>query len=102
FAYANNEIASTASAFAYDATRGSMTLLQTVSTLPAGYPGKDNTTAEAEVDAKGRFLYVSNRGHDSIAVFAIGSDGRLTAVEQASTLGKTPRNFKIDPTGSYL
>ena len=54
------------------------------------------------MDAKGRFLYASNRGHDSIAVFAIAKNGRLTPVEYVPTQGKAPRSFRIDPTGNYL
>jgi 6-phosphogluconolactonase len=76
--------------------------VQTVSTLPAGFSGT-NSTAEIQTDAAGRFLYVSNRGYDSIAVFAIDPPtGKLTAVEHVSTQGKTPRNFSLDPTGRYL
>ena len=101
YAFVNNEMASTVTALTYDPARGSFQEQQTISTLPKGFSGQ-STTAESEVDAKGRFLYVSNRGHDSIAVFAIGTDGKLTEVEHASTQGKTPRNFKIDPTGQYL
>ena len=101
FAYVNNELGSSVTVFAYDAPRGALKEMQTVSTLPLGFSGH-NDTAEAEVDARGRFLYVSNRGHDSIAVFAIGANGTLTPVEHASTAGKAPRHFKIDPTGAYL
>ncbi|MGO9094127.1 MAG: lactonase family protein [Bryobacteraceae bacterium] len=102
FAYAINELASTVTAFSYDAARGALSELQTVSTLPGGFLG-DSTTAEVQVDAAGRFLYGSNRGHDSIAVFAIdAATGTLTPVEYVSTRGRTPRNFRIDPTGAYL
>jgi 6-phosphogluconolactonase len=102
FAYAINELASTVTAFSYDAARGALSELQTVSTLPGGFLG-DSTTAEVQVDAAGRFLYGSNRGHDSIAVFAIdAATGTLTPVEHVSTRGRTPRNFGIDPTGGYL
>jgi 6-phosphogluconolactonase len=102
FAYAINELASTVMAFSYDAARGALSELQTVSTLPSGFLG-DSTTAEVQVDAAGRFLYGSNRGHDSIAVFAIdAATGTLTPVEYVSTRGRTPRNFRIDPTGRYL
>ena len=101
FAYVVNEMGSSVTAFRYDALRGALTELQTLSTLPKDFSGEDQS-AELEVDAKGRFLYASNRGHDSIAVFAIGRDGKLTLVENASTQGKTPRNFKIDPTGAFL
>jgi 6-phosphogluconolactonase len=102
FAYVINELASTVAAFSYDAARGAFTELQTISTLPKDFAG-NSTTAEVQVDPAGRFLYGSNRGHDSIAVFAIDpSKGALTPVEHVPTQGKTPRNFRIDPTGSYL
>src|SRR5262249_33696534 len=88
--------------FTYDAERGVLQEIQTISTLPhevrAGY-----STAEVQVHPSGKFLYGSNRGHDSIAVFAIDQEtGKLTSVQNQPTLGKTPRNFGIDPTGSYL
>jgi len=101
FAYVVNEMGSRVTAFSYDASRGALQEVQTTSTLPKDFSGEDNS-AEIEVDARGRFLYASNRGHDSIAVFSIGKDGKLTLVENAPTKGKTPRNFKIDPTGAYL
>jgi 6-phosphogluconolactonase len=102
FAYLINDLASTVTAFSYDAARGALTELQTVSTLPKDFTG-NSTAAEVQVDAAGRFLYGSNRGHDSIAVFAIDpSKGTLTPIQHAPTQGKTPRNFRIDPTGSYL
>ena len=102
FAYVINEMASTVTAFAYDANAGRLSELQTVSTLPAGFTGS-STTAEVQVHPSGRFLYGSNRGHDSIAVFGIDArTGKLTAVGHQPTQGKTPRNFGIDPTGTYL
>jgi 6-phosphogluconolactonase len=102
FGYAINEIASTVTAFGYDARRGTLTQLQTLTTLPKDFQG-NNSTAEIAVHPSGKFLYGSNRGHDSIAVWAIDrSKGTLTPVEHAPTLGKTPRNFAIDPTGRYL
>jgi 6-phosphogluconolactonase len=102
FLYANNEINSTVTAFAYQAAAGTLQEAQTVSTLPPGFSGT-NSTAEIQTDPAGKFLYVSNRGHDSIAVFAIDSSkGTLTPVEHVSTQGKTPRNFSMDPTGAYL
>jgi 6-phosphogluconolactonase len=101
-AYVINELLSTVTAFAYDADRGVLEEVQTISTLPDGFDG-DNTTAEVQVHPSGRFLFGSNRGHDSIAVFAIDPDsGRLSAVEHESTQGHTPRNFGVDPTGRYL
>src|SRR6266513_2756601 len=85
----------------FDAAHGTLREQQTISTLPKDFKGK-NDTAEIEVHPNGKFLYGSNRGHDSIAVFAIGPKGMLKAVEYDSTEGKTPRSFAIDPTGSYL
>jgi len=102
FAYVINELQSTVTAFRWDTGRGVFTGLQTVSTLPKDFSG-DNTTAEVQAHPTGKFLYGSNRGHDSIAVFAVdGAKGTLAAVEHVSTQGRTPRNFGIDPTGSYL
>ena len=97
-----NELDSTVSVLTYDPGKGTLAAIQKVSTLPAGFEGK-NSTAEVVVTADGRFLYGSNRGHDSIAVFAIDpSTRKLTAIGHQPTLGKTPRNFALDPTGRYL
>ncbi len=102
FLYAINELNSTVTAYSYDAAKGVLTELQTVSTLPEGFAG-NNTTAEVQVHPSGKFLYGSNRGHDSIAIFAIDeATGRLTPTGHQPTQGKTPRNFGIDPTGTYL
>ena len=102
FAYVINELQSTVTAFAYDAASGTLSPFQTVPTLPEDFDG-DNTTAEVLVHPSGRFLYGSNRGHDSIAVFAIDADnGRLRFIEHQPTGGNTPRNFGIDPTGQFL
>lgn len=102
FAYVINELHSTVTAFVYDRQRGKLRARQTISTLPDGY-SENNSTAEVQVHPSGRFLYGSNRGHDSIAVFAIdGAAGTLTAVEHEPTGGSTPRNFGIDPTGKLL
>jgi 6-phosphogluconolactonase len=102
FAYVNSEMGSLVTALRYDPASGVLKELQTTSTLPKDFAGTNNT-AEAEVHPNGRFLYVSNRGHDTIALFAIdASTGMLTFVEHTPTQGKTPRNFAIDPTGSYL
>jgi len=104
FAYVINEIHCTVTAFRYDAQRGELTELQTVSTLPERESVKPAySTAEVQVHPSGKFLYGSNRGHDSIVVFAIDENsGMLTYVENEPTAGKTPRNFGIDPTGAYL
>jgi 6-phosphogluconolactonase len=75
---------------------------QSISTLPDDFKG-ENDDAEIVVHPSGKFLYASNRGHDSITVFAIdAAKGTLTVVEHASTKGKIPRNFAIDPTGTLL
>jgi len=101
-AYVNSEMGSLVTVFAYDPAQGSLKDLQTISTLPKDFT-ETNNTAEVEVHPNGRFLYVSNRGHDSIAVFSINpGDGKLTFVEHVATQGKTPRNIAIDPTGAYL
>jgi 6-phosphogluconolactonase len=101
FAYVINEMASTVTAFAYDARRGALREIQTISTLPKDFTGT-NHTAEVLAHPSGRFLYGSNRGHDSIAVFSISAKGTLTPVEQTSTQGKVPRNFNLDPAGAWL
>jgi 6-phosphogluconolactonase len=102
WAYVIDEIDSTVTALSYDASTGALKSLQTVSTLPEGFTG-NNSTAEIQVHPSGKFLYGSNRGDNSIAIFAIDPDtGRLTSVGRQSTQGKTPRGFGIDPTGAFL
>ncbi len=102
FAYTLSEMGSLLTVFAYDRAGGSLKELQTISTLPKDFSGTNNS-AELEIHPNGRFLYASNRGHDSIAVFAIDpSANTLTLVEHVPTQGKMPRNFAIDPTGAYL
>jgi len=102
FAYVVNEIQSTVSVFSYDGAAGVLRRLQTISTYPKDFSGH-NDDAEIEVLPSGKFLYASNRGHDSIAVFAIDPQkGTLTLIEYASTKGKTPRSFEIAPGGSLL
>lgn len=101
-AYVINEMASTVTALDYDREKGSLATTQTVTTLPEGYHG-DSSTAEVVVHPNGKWLYGSNRGHDSLAVFAIdGATGRLRPAGHVATGGKTPRNFAIDPTGRFL
>ena len=101
FAYVCNEMKSSVTAFAYDAEKGSLTEIHTISTLPEEVKG--NSTAEIQVHPSGKFVYCSNRGHNSLAIFAVDPDsGKLTAVGHQATLGKTPRNFGIDPTGTYI
>lgn len=103
FAYVINEMALTITAFGYDAAKGELTELQTISTLPEGDRDDSYSTAEVQVHPSGKFVYGSNRGHNTIAAFSVDSQsGRLTPIGHASTGGKTPRNFGIDPSGSYL
>ena len=100
-AYVINEIESTLTALTYDADKGVLTKGQTLSTLPEAVKG--NSTAEVVVHPSGKFVYGSNRGHDSIAVFTIDAKtGALTATGHQNYMLKTPRNFSIDPTGKYL
>lgn len=102
YAYLINEMGNTITALAYDPVSGTLEPLQTVPTLPEDFEG-DNTTADIHVTPSGRFLYGSNRGHNSLVVFAINeADGTLRYVEHVSTEGETPRNFGIDPTGTLL
>ena len=102
FAYVINEITLTVTAFGWHEAKGKLSELQTITTLPVE-PGKGMSTAEVQVHPSGKFLYGSNRGHNTIAVFSInGKTGKLKAIQHQSTLGKTPRNFGIDPTGKFL
>jgi len=102
FAYVINEMLLTVTAFAYDPDRGTLKELQSIATTPDGVkPGY--STAEVVVHPSGKFLYGSNRGHDSIAVFKIDPEtGQLTFLGAEPTQGRTPRNFNIDPTGQFL
>lgn len=102
FAYANNEMKSSVTAYSYDAQRGVLEPLQTITTLPADFKG-ENSTAEVRVHPNGNFAYVSNRGDDSIAIFAIDkATGQLTAAGHQKTGGRVPRNFNLDPSGRWL
>jgi len=102
FAYVVTEIGRSVTVFSNDAASGTLQRVQTLTTLPAGFTGR-NDDAEIEVLPSGKFLYASNRGHDSIAVFAIDKNtGTLTPIEYVSTKGANPRHFEIDPTGSLL
>lgn len=102
FVYVVNELGSTITGFSYNAGRGELKTFQTVSTLPKGFSGS-NDTAEIHVHPNGKFLFASNRGHDSIVVFAIDqNNGTLSLVDDFASGGKTPRNFEIDPSGTRL
>ena len=100
--YLNTEITSTVIAFHWDPATGRLAQFQTVSSLPPDFQGT-SAASEMEVHPTGRFLYVSNRGHDSLAVLAIAPDtGRLTLIQNAPSGGKTPRNFAFDRTGRWI
>ncbi|MCB2376678.1 lactonase family protein [Hymenobacter sp. BT635] len=102
WAYLVNELNATVTALSYDATQGTFADLHTVPTLPAGFTGA-NACADIHVSPDGRFVYASNRGHDSIVVLAVAADsGKLTLVQHVSTQGQTPRNFTLSPDGRLL
>lgn len=101
-AFVINELTSTLTSLAYDPKKGEFGEGFTLSTLPGGKPVPGNSTAEVQVHPNGKFVYGSNRGHDSIAVFKLERRGKLTLLENEPTQGKTPRNFGIDPTGQWL
>ena len=103
FFYILNEIDGSISACAYDAARGAGTPIQHISTLPAGFKVTDpDRAAEIRLHPNGRFVYASNRGHESIAVFAIQADGTLQLVEITPCGGQHPRNFALSPDGNWL
>jgi 6-phosphogluconolactonase len=100
--YSINELDSTVTVLRYDAATGGLESVQAISTLPDDFEG-ESWTAELEVSPAGRFLYGSNRGHDSLAVFAMDpTSGRLSAVGHVPTGGRWPRHFSIDPSGRWL
>ncbi len=102
FVYVINELDNTMTTFAWNASGGTLQELQTLSTLPADFRGR-SACADVHVAPSGRFLYGSNRGHDSIVIYAIDERaGTLSTVGHQPTLGKWPRNFAIDPTGGWL
>jgi 6-phosphogluconolactonase len=102
YGYGVNEMGSSVSVFRWDENAGTLAELQTISTLPEGFSGINNC-AEILVHPSGAFVYASNRGHDSLAVFAVDqATGRLRNLGHTSTQGKTPRNFRLDPAGEWL
>ena len=102
FAYVISEMACTVTAFSYDAQKGALSEIQTITTLPAGYHGPANC-AEVQVHPSGKFLYGANREHNSLAIFTIDEQtGKLTAAGHQASGGKTPRNFRMDPAGNFL
>ena len=101
YAYLVNELNATMTAFAYDADKGRLTELQTLPMLPSDFNGA-NICAEVQITPSGKFLYGSNRGHDSLVIYAIGPDGLMTLVGHEKTRGRTPRNFDISGDGAHL
>lgn len=102
FAYVINELDSTVSVFTYDPEKAVLREIQIISTLPEDFDGV-NHPADVHVHPNGKFLYGSNRGHDSIVIFAIDEQsGKLSPVGHESTQGRNPRNFVVDPTGRFL
>ncbi|AXC12093.1 6-phosphogluconolactonase [Acidisarcina polymorpha] len=102
YVYAINQTANSIVGFGWDSNRGILTRFETVSTLPKGFKG-ENTGSEILMHPSGKFLYATNRGNNSVAVFSVQADtGRLTPVQYISTQGKTPRNADFDPTGKWL
>ena len=102
YVYLINELNSTMTAFRYDNSKGTLREIQTLSTLPKDFEGA-NTCARVQISASGKFLYGSNRGHDSIVIYAIDQvNGKLTCIGHRSTQGETPRHFAIGPAGECL
>jgi 6-phosphogluconolactonase len=102
FAYVINELKPVVTVFSHDSARGTFKEIQTVSSVPPGFTG-ESAPAEVAVDRKGRFLYASNRGPGTIAVFSIDAgNGTLRQIQMAETGGTWPRGFEIDPTGHWL
>lgn len=102
FLYAINELANTVTVYAWGADKGTLSELQTISTLPPTFKGK-NTSAEVRVHPNGKFLYGSNRGDESLVIYSIDPEkGTLKVVDWVKSYGITPRNFNLDPTGDWL
>jgi 6-phosphogluconolactonase len=102
YVYLINQMGNTIIRFGWDAKTGRLTQYESVSTLPEGFKGKDDAS-EILVHPSGKFIYATNRGNNSVAVFSVDADsGRLTLLQHISTQGKTPRNCEFDPTGRWL
>ncbi|WP_234735741.1 lactonase family protein [Tellurirhabdus bombi] len=103
YVYLVEEMTSSVAVFTRDAKTGALTLIQdNVKSLPSSFTGDNNTSADIHTDPAGRFLFMSNRGHNALAIFSIAKDGKLTLVGDQSSGGKTPRNFLVDPKGEYV
>jgi 6-phosphogluconolactonase len=102
FAYLAEELTSSVCSFAVNKTTGALTILQdTVKALPENFKGT-NTSADIHTDIRGKYLFMSNRGHNSISIFSIAADGKIKLLGHQPTGGKTPRNFLVDPKGEFL
>jgi 6-phosphogluconolactonase len=100
-AYTNNEMGLSVTTYRRDVESGGLTELQTISTVPEGTSLDNISTSEMFIEPQGKWLYVSNRGVDTITVFAIGTDGTLTTVERVASPAE-PRGFGISPDGRWL
>ncbi len=101
-AFLINELNSTMTSYRYYAAKGALTEIQTLSTLPSDFKGQ-STCAEVQMHPSGKFLYGSNRGHDSIVIYAVDPEnGMLTLIGHESSRGEIPRNFEVSPTGEFL
>lgn len=101
FVYCVSEMANTVTVFARESGKAVLNSIQTITTLPVDFNGK-SSIAEVMIHPNAKFLYASNRGHDSIAVFSIDAEGKLTPLGHTPTLGKHPRFFGLDPSGKFL
>ncbi len=102
YAYVVNELASTITGFRYDPDHGALKEIETLSTLPKGADAKGNSCAEVVVHPSGKFVFATNRGHDSVATFAIDpATGKMTYVGEQHEGIKVPRGFNVDPTGTW-
>jgi 6-phosphogluconolactonase len=101
YVYVLNELDNTVAVFAYDGESGALQELQVISTLPEGYEG-ESYTADLKITPDGQFLYSTNRGHDSIAIYRINDEGRLSLLEFTPSLGEGPQNLVITPGGELL
>lgn len=102
FAFLINELNSTMTSYAYDASKGMLTEVMTLPTLPKDFSGH-SSCAEVQIHPTGKFLYGSNRGHDSIVIYGVDpANGRLRLIGHESTRGKIPRNFEVHPSGEFL
>lgn len=102
FAYANNEMALTVTALSLEASHGTLTPRQTLSSLPEGVPTAGSGSAAIRLHPNGKWLYVANRGHDSITQYGVGSDGQLTWIDNVPHVPTFPRDFTLDPSGKFI